>query len=319
MQDHSIGMYSGIFPQKRAYTLFRNVAELKDVPRSLLSLRDSLTGLSKFSDALEKAGPRTRELLHSLRTVRDQVPKEWLSYWFGWRQLYSDVVGLLDAPAKIGKKIDFLVRRNSKPTTYRSRKVIIENGTPPDGFLYDFSLEDSIDLKHSYVRTTELKMVVNTTFDFPPTDLPNFRQKEFYRQLGAFPTPVDLYNLVPWTWLFDWFTGFGNYLEVIEGINSDDKLINWGLITAKVGVELETAYIGKVKWSKISGEAFDEIDNYSIVEHHHISKLHYTLQLRRDLSTILGVRTTGDKASLSPYQLSILAAILSTRGKFRST
>jgi hypothetical protein len=317
MQKRCIAMYSGITPQKRQYTLFRNIVELKDVSRGILTLKDSYQKLFKLADTLKIPG-KARSKLHDLKTTLDQVPKEYVSYWFGWHQLYSDTIGLLTSPLKIAKKIDFMVRRNGLATTYRTFRDIEEHGVPSIGFQYGGDGSYTSSTSNSFTRKTRLKMVVNTTFSFPPTDLPNFKKNEFLRQLGLAPTPVDLYNLVPWTWLFDWFTGFGNYLEVIENVNSDSSLINWGFITAKVDYELRTEYVSKLKWFRASSVvghpgSYDE----PIVNYNHVSKLHGTLQLRKDLSTIMDVKTISNPENFSPYQISILGAIIYNGTRFR--
>lgn len=314
MQEHGVRLFARIRPQKRTYTLARNLVELRDVPRSILTLRDTLRKLHQVFLALETSG-RTSRLLHSLKTVQSQVPKEYLSYWFGWRQTYSDVVGLMKSPAKIGKKIDFLIKRNAKTSTYRTSQTFVELDVPATGFTYETGFEDSFELSHLRKRTTELKMVVNAIFDFPPTDLPELQEREFYRQLGLNLTPLDLYNLIPWTWLLDWFTGFGNYLEVIEAINSDSSLINWGVYTAKVDVDLATQLTSKVVWSETRGVTSAPVVSYETHHHAHISTCHYTLHLRRDLSTILDVKATSAPETLSPWQLSILGAILANYTK----
>lgn len=317
MQKHCIGMFKGITPQKRTYTLFRNIVELKDVPRGIIQLRNSFQSLDRLADVL-KIPTIVRRKLHRLEITIDQVPKEYVSYWFGWRQLYSDSVNLLLAPNKIAKKIDLLVARNGQATTYRTSRKFEEHGMPPIGFQYNTLGEYGSNQVNSFTRSTELKMVVNTTFEFPPSDVPNFRKKEFNRQLGLVPTPIDLYNLIPWSWLVDWFTGLGDYLEVIEAVNSDRELINWGLITAKVDYKLTTKYTGKLKWFSARG-VLDQPGVYTeqVVNYNHESHLLCTLQLRKDLATIMDVNATTDIRTLSDYQLSILGAIIYNGTKLR--
>lgn len=49
----------------------------------------------------------------------------------------------------------------------------------------------------------------------------------------------------------------------------------------------------------------------------HSSLLHIDLQLRKNVAGIFDVKTTSDPASLSPYQNSIIGALLAQRTNFR--
>jgi hypothetical protein len=158
-------------------------------------------------------------------------------------------------------------------------------------------------------------MVINATFEFPSVDTPNLRDKEFFRQIGVVPTPMDVYNLVPWTWLFDWFTGFGKYLEIIETINTDKNLINWGVLSCISKGELTTTYRanGADNWSAYhdgNGPQYQKQVNT------HTSHLEFHSHLRKDVATILNVNAAAKSESMTPFQLSILGALISSRLKF---
>jgi hypothetical protein len=254
------------------------------------------------------------ERIHSFKITAKDIPKEFLSYSFGWSQTYKDLQDLLLAPERISKRVNFLIRRNGKATTYRTQVNIPENYATTSGFNYDVMISESVVGVSSNVNIDHtLKMVVNTTFEFPDVNSPRFREKEFYRQLGVVPTPVDLYNLVPWTWLVDWFTGFGRYLEIIETINNDKELINWGVLTCKSTGKLTTTFAGKVQNAESYGGA-PTVFSYPVSGH--TSILQFSSQIRRDVSGMLNVRTTGDPSTLTTYQQSILGALLVGRLKF---
>ena len=322
MQSKALGMFKGITPQGRTSTQFRNIVELRDVPHSILQLQETMRNLRKLELSFRTTMPsRVRERISNLKTSLHDIPKEYVSYAFGWRQLYRDTLDLLSSPAKVGKKIDFLIARSGKPTTYRTTRKFGFTYGSSTGFEYEtIGAEYERNLSSLVDVSGELKMVVNTTFDFPPIDLPTFRAKEFNRQMGFVPTITDLYNLVPWTWLVDWFTGLGNYVEVIDTINSDPQLFNWGLITAKADGKLRTTYTAKVDSHEITGyvpeqgPAYDRVQTQPLF---HTSDYQFNLQLRRDLSTIMDVKTTSRMESLTPYQLSILGSLLSMRLNFR--
>jgi hypothetical protein len=317
IQKHVIAMYKGVVPSTRRYTLFRNVVELRDLPRGILQLQETLKHLKELSSAL-KIPQTVLERIHSFKITASDVPKEYLSYMFGWRQTYSDIKDLLQTPTSIGKRINLLMDRNGKATTYRSQKSFSDTSTLSSGLLYYVLPHESTAVTESEMnRKVTLKMVVNTTFEFPKVDLPIFRSREWYRQLGVVPTPTDLYNLVPWTWLVDWFTGFGDYVNVIDNINQDRDLINWGFITCLIEGDVSTTlksqtYSYHTTGVAPTGNTVQVKNNYL-----HKSSFHFRSQVRRDLAVVLNVKATSDVDNLTPYQVSILGSLLATRSKFR--
>lgn len=314
MQDNVLGMFSTCNSQRRATTLFRNIVELKDLPRAVLQLQQSILHLRALSDTLEIPATILRKI-HLSKTIVKDIPKEYLSYSFGWFQMYRDIRELVLAPERITKRINFLLRRNGKASTYRTQKSISVSNATTSGFSYEqFQPEYNVSVSSKIDTTHILKMVINATFEFPSADTPKLREKEFFRQLGVVPTPMDVYNLVPWTWLFDWFTGFGKYLEIIETINTDKNLINWGVISCVSKGELTTTYRanGAQNWAATGTDGpkyFDQTTSHS-------SHLLFQSHLRKDVATILNVNAAAKSESLTPFQLSILGALIASRLKF---
>lgn len=234
--------------------------------------------------------------------------------------MYRDIQDLLVAPDKITKQINFLIRRNGKESTYRlKRSVLVPTSSGVPGFDYDTTGRDVEASTYTSVsRKAELRLVMNGTFEFPDVMLPRFRENLFWRKLGAVPSPTDIYNLVPWSWLVDWFTGLNNYVEVIDTINSDFKLINWAMITVDLDSELLTDFKSKsisttsVQYSPGPGP----INTQLITENNHQSRCLLNTKIRRDLARALpGVVPYTDTSKLTPYQYSILGALISQRTK----
>jgi hypothetical protein len=320
MQKHVLSMFTGANPQSRNYSLFRNIVELRDIPHSILSLKETLSNLHKLHTSFGES-TRVSRLINNFQTSLSDIPKQYLSYHFGWKQTYKDVMDLLSSPAKISKQINLLIERSGKPTTYRSKRIIATAEDDISGFAYiDTDLDIDRTIRSRVERSTELRLVLNTTFQFPTVDRPAFVEHMFNDKLGIYPRAIDLYNLVPWTWLVDWFTGLSNYLEVIENIQRDKSIINWGFLTASTSGKLVTDYKSK------SVDTHDEYYNYhggdphttqvSIRNNFHSSIYNYNFQLRKDLATIMDVHSTSDPSTLTAYQNSILGAILAQRLDF---
>jgi len=329
-QANIISLLKGWSPFNRDYTLFRNLAELRDIPKSIASLTRSVQDLRSLYVSLAKS-PSTRKIVFDLKAVAKDIPNEYLSYHFGWKQTYKDVVDLLNAPYKLSKRLNFLIARSGKPTTFRSKREFVSGESGVSGFDYEYLRDEypppsGADYSSRISRESELRLVINATFDFPPISSVRFRNDLWIKRLGIEPRVTDVYNLVPWTWLVDYFTGLGNYVELIDNINHDPSLINWGVITCVSKGKLTTDfqsnsnrsyyhYVNNVKTE----------DTFNRVANRHTSIYDYVCETRRDVATILDVKTTSEPSSLTTYQKSIIGALLAQRldhsrkGTFRPT
>lgn len=320
IRENVVGMMSKVSPFHRDYTLFRNVVELRDLPRSIASLQKTAVDLVSLQRSLNFG--TFRDVIHSLNSNVKNIPNEYLSYMFGWRQLYRDSLDLLSFPDRLVKKINFLIRKSGRATTLRYSKRIRPSVIfDVPGFRYPLMAGDNgpFVITSTITRSAELRIVCNATFDFPDVMSPNFRKTHYLRQLGVSPTATDIYNLIPWTWLFDWFTGLGDYIDAIETINSDPKLVNWAVITCDLTSELQTNFswrtrsTSNVNWSgDLNVHTSDDI----WMSNTHMSAMIMKTKVRKDVLTAMsGVRTTSDTSSLTSYQNSILGALLAQRVK----
>jgi len=316
MSANSLKMFTATMPANRDYTLFRNIVELRDLPRGVTQLRDTIRNLIRTERFLKIPSKRIAKV-RSFKTNLSDIPKEYLSYHFGWKQTVKDAMDLLKAPTKISKRINFLISRNGKDTTYRTKRLFPSSDTGTSGFEYDvLSGEYEASTQSRIERDTELRMVINANFRFPDVNTPEFIEHLYNDKLGIYPSLTDIYNLIPWTWLIDWFTGVGNYVEVIDNINHDRSLINWGFLTGKVDGKLTTDFTSKSDhWSRVYVNNVQTSEERNVSQQRHTSVLTYTLQLRKDVNSVPTVHKTSDLSSLTDYQKSILAAIISQSGK----
>lgn len=317
MSKEAAGMLKDILPTSRRYSIFRELVELRDLPRTITQFRSTAQNLTRLLDSMHSNTAGLNKILSYSRTSLKDIPKEYLSYHFGYRQVFEAILGLVDKPLQIAKEINYLQKRNGQPTTFRrTKKFLSTPSTTPPTFEYDsLSPEEysRVQSNGKFTRETELKMVINTTFDFPPLEVPRFKKKLFFEKLGAHPSITDLYNLTPWTWLLDWFSGVGNYVQAMDTINNDPSLINWGFITSVQKGEASTMYSSK-------SDSFSDVrTNGHLVsqtftkQNLHTSTVSWTYHLRKELGQTYGVKTLQEPSNLSTYQKSILGAILTSR------
>lgn len=316
MQREVLGLLAKVMPLSRRYSAFRNVIELRDVPRMILSLKRSMEDLARveagfFGSSVTNRGLKVRET----KLLKD-VPNEYVSYWFGWNQLYRDITDLVDKPIRAAREVNRLLERSGKATTYRIKKEVPSRGNWAPDFRYEgYQDESSVSVATHNERVTELRLVINATFDFPKINIPRFKQELFLEKMGVYPRATDIYNLIPWSWLVDWFTGLGNYIDAVDVINTDPSLVNYGFLTAVTRGKIISTRSSKV-WSQkatriLPGPWVGEDFARSYL---HTSICEYKYQCRRNITTAYDVKTILEPANLSLLQKSILSALLLARG-----
>lgn len=319
ISKYVLPMYNQASPLRPVYSLSRNLYELRDLPSSVISLRKAALDLSEFVRAIGVED--FKRLYNRFLKNSNNVPNEYLSYMFGWSQTYRDVRDLLQAPDRITKRINFLVARAGKDTTVRLKRRI----DPSYQSLGSAFFVPAMPLEYRQTsrsdgieRSGELRIVLNMIFQFPDVMAPNFREKEFHRLIGLVPTPLDLYNIVPWSWLVDWFSGLNNYVECIVAVNSDRKLVNWGMITADLKSAIRTQRSVQTRSTFSSKTGNVTVATETLNDFSYTAEAILSTKIRRDVSTALtGIGTTSDVSTLSTFQKSILGALLLQRVDFR--
>lgn len=299
LSEHVLDLVSRTLPSKRKYTLTRNIVELKDLPKLY---RDSLLTFKKLREGIVNLPP-TSEL--------------YLNYQFGYRQLVSDIRNLLKAPADIAKEMNFFISRQGRPTNLRayskfSRLLAFHPAFDTEVFnLFDEPAISSRQETNSSDQGT-LRCSINCNIEFPKVDIPVVREISYFaHKLGAELTPGDLYDLIPWTWLVDWFTGASEYFHMLEEISYDPSIINYGLISVKTTGKSLCQYISDVEKTNSVVESVPyHSDSYQVrYSAFRYAEFSWRSYVRKDLTTVMDSLKTSSGKGLSPYQTSILTAL----------
>lgn len=294
VNKHAFGMVRESVPSNRKYSLARNVAELKDLP---LLLKRSVEVAKDVSTLLELRGQGN----------------QYLNYKFGWEATVRAVTDMLKVPETIAKQVNYLIERNGLSTNFVSTR----RGTEPYGgvgpVIFFDTYAGEFDVRPDggqHRREWQMRTVVNYTLRFPKIDVPLLRQDLLDTKWGAYPKPQDVYALVPWTWLVDWFGGLGEYVDLLNTLAGDPSLVNYGYMTYKSKVIFPVQRSWKktnTRSTNIDGvtvnSSFDKTDCYT-------GEVGYRYQRRVDISTIGGVKALSKPTSLSGGQLAILGALL---------
>lgn len=136
-----------------------------------------------------------------------------LSREFGWKPLVSDLFKLRSLQLEILKRIEEINRLESegglkrtvtlwRGSNIQSNDVITQSG-------------DKLTVHHylDYATQTEIKGYVCWTPTFPNIPAGRRLAKVLDVLLGLRIDASTLWNLIPWTWLIDWFSNVGDILE----------------------------------------------------------------------------------------------------------
>ncbi len=253
-----------------------------------------------------------------LGTMRDrtQLAKkaggEYLNVQFGWVPLVSDVRKIADAIRKSDAILKQYERNSGKGVRRRFTfpTITVEEEFTPDTAGAPYPAGPPLTYFDDYtgVLTGHRTSVVETwfsgsfTYYVPPaTDYRHrtLRQAALANKLlGVYPTPEVFWQLTPWSWAVDWFTDIGDVMSNIS---------DW----AAQGLVMQYGYLMQTK--RIT-------DTYTLSEIK--PKGHDPLAVSLSFTSITKQRVKADPFGfgiswdgLSPYQLSIIAALGLSRGK----
>jgi len=302
---HALGMLSQSLPESREFNLTREIAELKDLPRIL---REGLLSIIARDVKRVSLKKRVKSSGHKTQLLSDA----YLETVFGWLPMYRAIVGMLQTPARASKRFNRLLAQRGLPTTWRSTRKWVEPYASTPGFTYDmFTNESQLYITSHAIREIELRCMVSATTEFPNVSVPQLRREIMPNLWGLDPHPEDVYNLIPWTWLGDWFVGLGDYVSAWNLVNTDRLLINHGFMTYKSKVTRTTQVGGKTTSTySVSNTPPPTTVNTVLVDIvHHRSTFEGLFHKRVSLGSAYDAKPTWQLELFSGSQLAILTAL----------
>lgn len=293
-QKHGMELLRRATPVRSRFQGFYNVAELKDLP---LLLRNAVE--------------LYRHPFDSLTTFKG-AGNQYLNYQFGWQSTLQAIRQMLALPQKIVKEVNYLISRQGKATTYRSSFKSVDRLSSVPNFTYDvYSGETVKSTGTSSVREWELRCVLNYDIVLPNVDLPILRGDLLEKAWGVQPRPKDVYELIPWTWLVDWFTGLGDYINLLDTIYSDQNLFNYGFLTYSSECKITGLLHTQVTESSSTQYApAARVTETWKKDFRYSGLLGYRYQSRTDISELPNMRSLSRPITLSDEQKTIIGALL---------
>jgi len=228
---------------------------------------------------------------------------------------------MLRLPERISKDVNRLISRAGKPTTYSyrirlgTRKLALNPSFSTETFSIFDEYPSMSELLTQTWDSAELRAAVNCNVILPHVEIPSTERLSLtLRKYGADLNPADLYNLIPWTWLGDWFSDVSQYLKMIEAISFDPSTFNYALMSYVSTGHSLGQFIGVTedRGSYTSIPPLYVEDRISKLTVTREARLDFRFHIRKDAASILdGVKSTANGSTLTPYQKSILAALAS--------
>lgn len=219
-------------------------------------IRDSGDTVSKLRNSLEDF--RSAYLGFggdtSSRTMRfrsSDAASAFLNYSFGWVPFLNDLISFGETIWSVGKLLEKLEKLNNVP--FRRRVTLLDDltSTKLAGATYSVSNgsypmpchavawpSEFFAAPPSYEvwehKSTYAYGMGKWSFYRPELDasLPNYRTawnaaKRLLLITGLRVSPSAIYNVIPWTWLIDWFTNLGSYFDTLTDLFQDQIVAHY--------------------------------------------------------------------------------------------
>jgi hypothetical protein len=255
---------------------------------------------------------------------------EWLSYHFGWAPLVRDVIAATETLLKLHLLLfgasdesrrhrgGDLATTSRMATSFTAAQRSWNIGSPlaaTTGSPYMRDVEGFASVAPGAPDNTQavwsktVRLVSDYRFSarFHAGARENGQQAGFLDRalelLGADITPATLWNLAPWTWLLDWFTNLGTVTQNLSDLDWSNVLLDYAYLTLQVKAVASMSVTLPPSWS-----AGRMTSTHSTIAHYVTS-----VEKVREQASPVGFSVSWD--GLSPFQLSILAALGMTRGR----
>nr|UJQ84963.1 MAG: putative maturation protein [Leviviridae sp.] len=217
-----------------------------------------------------------RDLPHMIKSAGDSLLKrrkywfrnsagQYLSWEFGWKPLMNDLRKIVTFQSSVDSRVKELERLYSKGGLKRRMKLGHWGAVEQ---LNNRFIESSLGTVIQARETRFTQVERWGTIRWKPTTLPkSIDRPELQRQaikavFGLSLQAEDVWNLVPWTWLIDWFTNAGDFLEAhgnripaLPGpaniMTKSESVIRWDRTTAPNWVKWERSsmdYVTKERY-----------------------------------------------------------------------
>jgi hypothetical protein len=233
------------------------------------------------------------------------ISNYWLALQFGWKPLLGDIRRMIDLQSRLQKQMDFLLRNNGRLVRRRIQLFDrVEDEVTTSGAAWGLMNPNFVTYFYSGTPTYTTRAYTQDTvwgsaaFRFW---LPSSPQGVVYKAAlrralsGLTPSPSVIYNMIPWSWLVDWFSNAGYVINNLDAGVADRLAADWFYMMRKKEHVVET---------QLSIPLYGPDRNPVVLQGTATQKSFSKVRLR---GSPFGFGLSED--SLSPMQLSILGAL----------
>jgi len=315
----------GYYPTGRARTLpgapVANIGqflvELRDLPQTpgrgfLYNKGDIFRGFSKLSDIPKRA-------LHHVKNFRN-LGSEYLNVLFGWKPFVSDLRKMYNLQRNADAALTRLISENGKGIR---RRAILEEDTNTTEYTRAYTQPYAGLLSSkpfwypgkSFVRvqrTVETKVWYAARYQYFIPEV-NLQSSQWTKRakaalFGVYPTPELLWEVLPWSWLIDWYTNFGDVATNLSYHPAENLISNYSFVMKHVKEKtVATCHVSHPPQSS----------QFITVEgHDHTFRSVYKSETKARAGGVNPFGLNVKWSDLSPYQISIVAALGLSRSSF---
>jgi len=246
---------------------------------------------------------------------------EYLNAVFGWKPFVNDLIKMYNLWHTIDDRMNKLIRQNghgihrkatlddsssqsvSLVTHYTSPLAGI-SGIPPSVFGAGSGVTDT---KLTTITSQKIWYVASYKYWIPDIGSSQWDKRARLALFGALPSPELLWEVLPWSWLIDWFSNVGDVISNLSPNAVDNLVRNYSYVMCTQTTE--DIYSCTTSWSAKETSAFSVPAG---------SGTWHSTRKRVVKARIGGLNPYGfgiQLGNLSNYQLAILAALGISRQK----
>jgi len=251
------------------------------------------------------------------RRTRGNLGDEYLNGVFGWLPLLSDIRKMHKTYQNMDKQLARIVRENGQGV-HKRREIrdtnVITSSTTRYGFPFGGFQNPPLNwaggvsqITTENINVDKIWFVGKFRYYIPDIGSSQWSRRAQALLYGANITPEVVWQLTPWSWLFDWFGNVGDVMSNMSTNAVDNLSADYAYIMRTV--ETTTRTTASTQWVGRTGDG-TSISSGSLT----LSAVDSTVEKVRVGASPFGFGITFD--GLSAYQLGVAAALGISRASF---
>lgn len=135
-----------------------------------------------------------------------------LNYNFGWKPFLGDVLGVLETLNTFEARLSRLLREQNRPL----RKRFSESGTKVESLWSTPVPNTPRTIEYDLSAQANFTSCFDFTYSLPDYKMQELRNRAWLDALGLHATIGNLWQILPWSFVVDWFVDVGGMLDTFQ-------------------------------------------------------------------------------------------------------